>query len=166
MSYDCQTGFEALCDMLRPDFKTKVVVWFSRAKSRAKAEEGADRKEDYFSLARRDWDTFKELVEETGFHLISCYPGGTEQEGTIICGQVPPYVIGDYIYSAKNHTKRTLKERNPRFYHSLLSRLETIFLSLKESDAWIYEIFDEETEEMMAHGYDPNDPNLVRAEDY
>jgi addiction module RelB/DinJ family antitoxin len=166
MSYDCQAGFEALCDMLQPDFKSKVAVWFESAKSHTKVEKGTDWKEDYFCLAKRDWDTFKQLVEEGGFHLISCYPGGTEHEGTITCGPVPPYVIGDYIYSAKNYTKRTLKKRSPRFYHSLLGRLGAIFLSLKESDVRIYEIFDEETEEMIANMYDPNDPNFMYAEDY
>jgi hypothetical protein len=37
---------------------------------------------------------------------------------------------------------------------------------LEEEEVKIYEIFDEETEEMLTNMYDPNDPNFMTAEDY
>jgi DNA-damage-inducible protein J len=166
MSYDCRQGFEWLCERLQPTFKVKAIAWFDQAKALAKASEGDSWQEEYFCLRKPDWESFEQLVEDAGFHLITCYPGGTEHQGTVECGPVPPSVIGDYIYSDRNYTKRTLKKRNPRFYHSLFERLETVFASLEEEDVKIYEIFDEETEEMLAHMYDPNDPNFMTADDY
>jgi addiction module RelB/DinJ family antitoxin len=165
-SYDCNEACEIFCQMLQPDFKKKITAWYENAKSLAKNEEGTAWMEEYFSLKERDWDTFESLVEEAGFHLIPCYVGGAEAKGTISCGPVPPFVIGDFIFSARNSTKKVLEKHNPRFYHSLLNRLGGIFKNLTEKSVKIYEVFDWEAEKMMPNIYNPNDPNFMTKDDY
>jgi DNA-damage-inducible protein J len=162
-SYDCKRGIEAFCEILQPEFKTKVISWFNQAQSIAKTEEGDSWKEEYFYLSERDWDSFERLIKESGLHLIPCHPGSVDHHGIIECGPVPPYIIGDYIYSDNNSCKQILKRRNPRFYHSLLSKLNAVFSSLTDSDVKLFEVmYDDDLESM----YDPVDPNYMTSEDY
>ena len=104
------------------------------------------------------FESFANLFKEYGLKIEYCY---SNQEVT---SGIPPLVLGVPLrYSDR---RKILEGQKPGVYFYMARKLRAIISQFDEEDLEVFEIYDEETEQLMASIYDPNDPNFMTSDDY
>jgi addiction module RelB/DinJ family antitoxin len=166
MSYDAQGSFEYFRNsVITPSFKQKYDAWLNQAIASSKKKIGEEWNEDMFwarvfkdNKSYGAFDSFADLFKGYGLTLEYCY---SNEE---VHGIVPPCVAGVYITGSEE--KRLIKGEKSREIISLCRKFRRIIANFKEDDLQVFEVYDEETEELMASIYNPNDPNFMTSDDY
>jgi len=166
LSYDPKESFEYLTQkMATPSFKEKCDKWLNSAIALSKNKLGDKWDESFFwcKVFSNDpdygaFDSFANLFKGYGLKLEYCYWNTNEH------GLVPPYVAGVHLTSQEE--KRLANGEKPKSFLSLCRKFRGIIAKFKEDDLEVFEVYDEETEEMMGNIYDPNDPNFMTSDDY
>ena len=166
MSYDPKESFKYFREkMITPNFGEKYDKWLNSAIGKSKEKQGEKWDEEMFWVrvfsdapGYGAFDSFSNLFKEYGLKLEYCYSNDQVNSG------IPPCVAGVYLTRADE--KRINNNEKPRNFLSLCRKLRGIISNLKEDDLQVFEVYDEETEMMMANIYDPFDPNFMTSDDY
>jgi len=166
MSYEPKESFKYFREkVITPGFREKYDKWLDSAMGRSKEMLGDKWDEDsfWFKIFHDDpgygnFDSFSKLYGEFGLKLEYCYSNNEVNSG------IPPCVAGVYLTRADE--KRVSSGEKPRVFISLCRKFRRIISDFKDDDLQVFEVFDEETEKMMANIYDPNDPNFMTKDDY
>jgi hypothetical protein len=166
MSYDPQGSFEHFREkIVTSNFKEKYDKWLNSAITLSKEKLGDEWDEIMFWLRVFSdepkygaFDSFANLFKEYGLKLEYCYSNDQVNSG------IPPCVAGVYLTGPEE--KRLINGEKPKAFFSLCRKFRGIIAKFKENDLQVFEVYDEETEEMMANIYNPFDPNFMTADDY
>jgi addiction module RelB/DinJ family antitoxin len=166
MSYDPQESFEYFREkIVTPSFKEKYDKWLNSAiiLSKKKLSEKWDETMFWSYVFSDDtsygaFASFVSLFNECGLKLEYCYSNDKVNSG------IPPCVVGVYLTGSEE--RRLINNEKPRVFVSLCRKFRGIIAEFKEDDLQVFEVYDEETEEMMANIYNPLDPNFMTADDY
>ena len=166
MSYDPKESFEYFREkMITSSFREKYDKWLLSAIEKSKGKQGDKWNEDTFWLKvfNNDpdygaFDSFSNLFKEYGLKLEYCYSNDQVNSG------IPPCVAGMYL--TRSEEKRISNSEKPRNFLSLCRKFKGIISKFKEDDLQVFEVYDEESEMMMANIYDPFDPNFMTKDDY
>ena len=147
--YDPQEGFEYFRNnVITLKFREKYDIWLNQAIASSKKKLGEKWNEETFWLrvfkddkSYGAFDSFADLFKGYSLNLEYCY--SNEQ----VHGMVPPCVTGVYISNSEE--KRLFKNEKSQEFISLCRKFQNIIADFKKDDLQFFEVFDEETEELM-----------------
>ena len=163
---DPQEGFEYFRNnIITPKFREKYDNWYNQAIASSKKKLSDKWNKEMFWLrvftddrSYGAFDSFADLFKGYGLTLEYCY---SNEE---VHGMVLPFVAGVGIRSSVE--KKLYKNEKSQEFISLCRKFRGIIADLKKDDLQFFEVYDEETEELMGSLFDPNDPNFMISDDY
>ncbi|MDR0472492.1 MAG: type II toxin-antitoxin system RelB/DinJ family antitoxin [Treponema sp.] len=163
--HDAKEDCEDFQKVFTPHFLHKYAKWLNAAIASSKRKLEKEWNETIF-WARVFYDdpeygafaSFTNLFQSSGLKLEYCYSNNE------VHGMDLPWVVG--IALSEQDAKSLHNGEKPQVIFSLCRKLRGIFTNFEEKNLQIFEVFDEETEELMANIYDPNDPNFMTSDDY